>query len=296
MKSRLFSTLVIWLAVGAALYFGKVWGGLALLLLVSTAAHWEFCKLLTRCGGHPRVAATVTTGFLLTAVLSYSLLTNGGATQDEHGLVVALPGLFIGAISLVLLLTGPARLVSFFNVSPTALSWLYIPCSMLPAATLAAELWAKGHDIGGLLLVFWIVATVKFADCGALLVGLSFGEKRHRMAPTVSPGKSWEGCVGGIIVSVAVAAGVAWLFAHFRTELGWRYAASFSPERAALLALPLAILSIPSDLIESVFKRKAGVKDSGKTIPGIGGAFDLLDSLVLTVPVAYVLIKIFVLA
>jgi phosphatidate cytidylyltransferase len=98
------------------------------------------------------------------------------------------------------------------------------------------------------------------------------------------------------VVSVAVAAGIAWLFARFDTELGWKYTAQFTPQRAALLALPLAVLSIPSDLIESVFKRKAGVKDSGNTIPGIGGAFDVLDSLLLTTPVAYVLLRLFVLS
>ena len=294
MKSRLFSTAVIWLAVGAALYLGRVWGGLALLLSVTTAAHWELCKLLERCGGHPRTAAAVTTGFLLTAMLSCSLLTNSGSGREGYDLMVAIPGLLIGAVSLVLLFTGAARLVSLFNMAPTAFSWLYIPSSLLPGAVLAAELGAK-NDIGGLLFVLWVAATVKFADCGALLVGLSFGEKRHRMAPTVSPGKSWEGCAGGVVFSVAVAAGIAWLFSRFHAELGWKYAANFTPYRAALLALPLAVLSIPSDLIESVFKRKAGVKDSGNFIPGIGGAFDLLDSLVLTTPVAYVLAKVFVL-
>jgi phosphatidate cytidylyltransferase len=63
------------------------------------------------------------------------------------------------------------------------------------------------------------------------------------------------------------------------------------PLKAALLALPLAALSIPSDLVESVFKRQAGEKDSGKTIPGIGGALDLIDSLVLTAPVALILLS-----
>jgi len=63
------------------------------------------------------------------------------------------------------------------------------------------------------------------------------------------------------------------------------------PWKAAVLALPIAVLSIPSDLIESVFKRLAGAKDSGATIPGIGGALDLIDSMVLTSPAALILLS-----
>ena len=65
------------------------------------------------------------------------------------------------------------------------------------------------------------------------------------------------------------------------------------PWKAAVLALPIAVLSIPSDLVESVFKRLAGAKDSGATIPGIGGALDLIDSMVLTSPVALILLSYF---
>ena len=166
----------------------------------------------------------------------------------------------------------------------------------MPLAVLSATFWAEGHDKSGMLLAVWLVGTVKFADCGALLLGLSLGEKRHRMAPTISPGKSWEGCAGALIGAVLAGAGIAWLFNHFHAALGWQIPPGrFTPEKAALLALPLGLLGIPSDLVESVFKRKAGLKDSGKTIPGIGGAFDLLDSLVLTVPIGCLLLKFFVL-
>lgn len=292
MKARIFSTLTLWLTIGLLLYFGKIWGGLALLLLLTAAAHWEFCGLLQRCGGRPRTPISVGLGMVILIGLSYRALhpENGAPNPATINLAVAAPGLAIGLASLSML-GKPDRLVALFTRASTALSWLYIPCSMVPLAYLSAEFWARGNDASGLLLVVWLIATVKFTDCGALVFGLSFG--KHKLAPSISPGKTWEGCIGGVVTSVAVGAGLAWLFSRYADPLGWTLSSSLTPAKAALLALPLAILSVPSDLIESVFKRRAGVKDSGRTIPGIGGAFDLLDSMILTAPVGYVLFKIF---
>jgi phosphatidate cytidylyltransferase len=78
---------------------------------------------------------------------------------------------------------------------------------------------------------------------------------------------------------------VAW--AYQRADITF-----LTPGQAALCALPIAALSIPSDLVESYLKRRGGVKDSGSTIPGIGGALDLVDSLLLVAPVAYLLLKV----
>ena len=117
----------------------------------------------------------------------------------------------------------------------------------------------------------------------AALIGVPFG--KHKIAPTISPAKSWEGCVGGLAASAGASALFAWLL---RDAFGISF---MVPWKAAVLALPIAVLSIPSDLIESVFKRLAGAKDSGATIPGIGGALDLIDSMVLTSPAALILLS-----
>jgi len=306
MKTRVLSSIAIWGTIAATLALWKIWAGLAILLLTTAAAHYEFCVILGKCGGRPpRTALSVSLGVTVMAMLAWSALAPesspvrvaGGGAWDAYK--VAVPGLAIGAISLALLLTGPKRLIALFTAAPTAASWLLVPCSMAPLAFLAAERWgntagAGGFlrgDVSGLLLALWIVAVVKFADCGGLVVGCAFG--RHKMAPSISPAKSWEGCAGALVFAAATGAVLAWLFGVFHDVLGWGAAltAAFTPAKAALLALALAALGIPSDLIESAFKRKAGVKDSGATIPGIGGAFDLLDSLLLTAPVGYVLLK-----
>jgi phosphatidate cytidylyltransferase len=139
---------------------------------------------------------------------------------------------------------------------------------------------AVGAD-ARLLLGLWLVAVAKFCDVGALLAGLAFG--RHRMSPQISPKKTWEGAAGGILSSMGIGAGVAWLA---RDVLGGH----LTPGRAALIAIPVAVLGIVADLVESVIKRRANLKDSGRAIPGIGGMFDLSDSMILAAPVGYLLL------
>jgi phosphatidate cytidylyltransferase len=129
-----------------------------------------------------------------------------------------------------------------------------------------------------LTLCLWVVAVSKFCDVGALLTGLAIG--RHKMAPSISPKKTWEGAVGGVLISSGVGAAIA----YFAPD---RFPVEMTPLIAALIAAPLAIVTIISDLIESAVKRRADTKDTGALIPGIGGAFDLTDSLILTAPVAY---------
>jgi phosphatidate cytidylyltransferase len=103
------------------------------------------------------------------------------------------------------------------------------------------------------------------------------------MAPHISPRKTWEGAAGGIVVATGVGALVA------RLGRGVLPAA-FTPAHAALISVPLAAIAIVSDLLESVIKRRADIKDSGGGVPGIGGIFDLSDSLILAAPVGYFLL------
>jgi phosphatidate cytidylyltransferase len=131
------------------------------------------------------------------------------------------------------------------------------------------------------VLCLWTVAVAKFCDVGALLTGLAIG--RHPMAPLTSPKKTWEGAAGGIALAMGVGALVVWMGAPVLP-------ASMTPLRGALLASPVAVVAIFSDLVESVIKRRAASKDSGGVVPGIGGIFDLSDSLILAAPVAYFLL------
>lgn len=119
-----------------------------------------------------------------------------------------------------------------------------------------------------LMLLIW------GADTGAYFTGRAWG--KNKLSPSVSPGKSWEGVFGGLFVSVAVA-----LIASFWLEL------SMSVVLFAGIALVVSAVSVMGDLIESLFKRITGIKDSGHILPGHGGVLDRIDSLTTAAPVFY---------
>jgi phosphatidate cytidylyltransferase len=139
---------------------------------------------------------------------------------------------------------------------------------------------------GGMLALFSMIATVKFTDIGAYFTGRLFG--KHKMAPIVSPGKTWEGAVGGLTMGTfmaLLALGPLARFSGIPNERSWL------PWLGGALAYGIIVSAsgMIGDLAESLLKRDAGVKDSSTWLPGFGGVLDLLDSLLLAAPVAYVL-------
>jgi phosphatidate cytidylyltransferase len=133
---------------------------------------------------------------------------------------------------------------------------------------------------GHYYLLYFILIT-KFSDTGAYAVGSMIG--RHKMIPRISPGKTWEGFGGAILVSTLASL----LFVHF---LGHKMA-GMNWVHAIVLGVTLSVAAVVGDLIESLFKREAGVKDSGKLFPGIGGILDLLDSLLFNAPIMYLYLR-----
>ena len=135
-------------------------------------------------------------------------------------------------------------------------------------------------DQGKFYVLYFILVT-KFSDTGAYAVGSLIG--KHKMIPRISPGKTWEGFGGAIVVSTAASL----VFTHF---LGGKMF-GMKPLHAVLLGVVLSTTAVIGDLIESLFKREAGVKDSGKLFPGIGGILDLLDSLLFNAPIMYLYLR-----
>lgn len=123
-------------------------------------------------------------------------------------------------------------------------------------------------------VVLWLLAAVAAADTGAYFAGRRFG--RHRLAPRVSPGKTWEGAAGGALAAVGCGVVGAWALAEPLAK--W----------LALAAVVFAA-SVVGDLFESALKRARGVKDSGKLLPGHGGILDRVDSLLAAAPALAVL-------
>ena len=130
----------------------------------------------------------------------------------------------------------------------------------------------------------------KFSDIGALLVGKAIG--RTKMAPSISPGKTVEGLIGGLAASSGLGALLPWLAINHFPNLVDFGTWSFSTGQGAVWGLLIAVAAVIGDLIASVLKRLAGMKDSGGAIPGIGGLLDLTDSLLLAAPTGYFVLMI----
>jgi len=128
---------------------------------------------------------------------------------------------------------------------------------------------ASGGPMRGPAIVLWLVLLVIAADIGAFFVGRSLGKRK--LAPQVSPGKTWEGALGGLAAVALV---------------GWGGAAYFglSTRRSIAFGCAVGIFSVVGDLTESMFKRSAGLKDSGVMLPGHGGILDRIDSVTAAAP------------
>ena len=125
-----------------------------------------------------------------------------------------------------------------------------------------------------------VVAVIKMCDTGAFFIGSNLG--KHKLIPWISPGKTWEGLIGGLATGLMTAIGLAAANNHWLQS---------EPEipllTAAVVGLLFGFLGQAGDLVMSVFKRDSGIKDSSSVLPGLGGVLDVLDSLLLVGPVAY---------
>jgi phosphatidate cytidylyltransferase len=287
MKDRALSTIGLWVVVGLVIWVGGFFSvaeqaSFGLLALIIAAAQYEFYQLARAIPGvgRPNVSGIVA-GFALHFGLFFL------AAEEARANYLLTGGALLVGLHLLSLLRRPGEVPTLLRRFPTLYGFAYLPFML--ASLIAIARMKDGHLLTaksvGLYYVVWVFVATKFTDVGGLLIGVPFG--KHKLAPTISPAKSWEGCAGGLVASAAASAFFAWLL---RDVFG---VAFMVPWKAAVLALPIAVLSIPSDLVESVFKRLAGAKDSGATIPGIGGALDLIDSMVLTSPVALLLLSYF---
>jgi len=130
------------------------------------------------------------------------------------------------------------------------------------------------------------MAVVWVADIGAYFSGKAFG--RRKLAPSISPGKSWEGAIGGWI-AVLILAGLSTLFPFFQDTFPVHVFVAWGPVGLVAVMTLLVIASVVGDLFESQLKRRAGVKDSSSLLPGHGGVLDRIDALIPVLPLAVLL-------
>jgi phosphatidate cytidylyltransferase len=229
-------------------------------LFASLAASWELLALARHAGMRPHAVPALAGAAAIAASYHTPAVPLAAALALASGLSL-LAGLLRADV-------GPGAVA---DVAASVAAGV-VPASLLGFATAIRHL-EDERQVRGLLLL-WLLSTTWASDAGAYYVGRALG--RRKMAPSVSPKKTWEGAAGG--VAGALAGSLAYGAAV------WPHAAT---GHALAIGVVVAVLGPPGDLAESVLKRSAGVKDSGALFPGHGGILDRVDSLLLSLPVLY---------
>jgi phosphatidate cytidylyltransferase len=239
-----------------------------LFLLLSVFILKEFYHLALQAGYSPQIFPGLLTGGII-FILSF-LVANG--TIAAKSLYLFLTILYLFPVYELYRKTK----TPIANIAVTAFGILYVsvPLSILNFIVFQGTGANTGYDFSiliSLLVFLWA------NDSGAYLFGVRFG--RHRLFERVSPKKSWEGFIGGIITSILA----AWILSAVFPQ----YSLSFM----VIIAVVTVIAGTLGDLVESMIKRSVGVKDSGQFMPGHGGLLDRFDSLLLASPVIYFVLQ-----
>ena len=203
------------------------------------------------------------------AAVSVAFAIHDGNLLQADALVPVVLAVVIGA-GLVALASGPPSPAALTRAAVLVMAPLYVG---LPIGALA---WmARSHGPAALT---WLIVVIAASDSAQYYTGRAFG--RRKLAPAVSPAKTVEGAIGGIVVAAvaAVGAGIYWLPEQPTLAL-------------AILGVLLAAFGMAGDLFESLLKRSAGVKDSSTLIPGHGGVLDRIDALLFAVPAYYLYLR-----
>lgn len=258
----------------AIFVFGVIWDRniyTLLFLLILYFCQSEFYKLCL--GGEFKLQQQIG---LLTGALTFLLL----AAHCFYGIdaryvsLAFVPLLLLPASCLLL----PSRDdFSSLGVIYTGLLYIALPVALSPLIMMDGDVFSGWH-----LLSFFIL--IWFSDVGAYCFGTLFGQKEgsKKMAPSISPKKSWVGFWGGLVMSIAGAVGLHFLW-WYQIGLG----------HCIVIGLIIALGGVTGDLFESMWKRHYGVKDSGKIIPGHGGMLDRFDSALVAVPLAVIYLTLF---
>ena len=227
---------------------------LVIVVLIALMAR-EWCGLILRTFDRTDVAVHALAP--ASAILALEMAKAHPAASEAKALLVVIGMLALATI--VALVLGRSRKHRVSIV--LAATYLGIPMTSL--------VWLRG-EADGLSIVLWLALVVSGTDIFAYLTGSRIGGPK--LAPAISPGKTWSGLTGGVTAAALIGAGGAALV-------------GMAAVGAALLAALLAVLAQAGDLLESWIKRRAGVKDSGALIPGHGGVLDRFDGYMLATPV-----------
>ncbi|MBI1267435.1 MAG: phosphatidate cytidylyltransferase [Cryomorphaceae bacterium] len=247
----------------AGIFAGPIWISL-LAMLFALVGYNEFVTI-SRMKFSPVKKGW---GFLSVFTIALlSLLFTSSLIESKY-LILGLVPLFV--LPLIELFGDSDRGFERVVIAIASVVWIAIPFACLPILGMVTGVY-QPEIILGFFCLLWI------NDTGAYLVGRSMG--KHKLMPQVSPGKTWEGFIGGVALSLSAA--------FFLSDL----TNTLEVKNWIAIALIISVFSNAGDLVESLFKRNMGVKDSGNFLPGHGGVLDRFDGILLSVPVilAYLL-------
>jgi len=273
LKQRILTAIFLFIVLAVVLSVQSAWPFLIFLALACGLAGWEWTRLTVGSLSLIPIILGVSL-FLLTLAQAFVWVElDMTSTILVQICVLVSVGLWLCAVSTALYRAHVATPTAPVLWSGFAMVTLFATWGAL------AELYrAQGvMYVVSLLVVIWI------ADIGAYFVGRAFG--RRKLAPAISPGKTREGALAGILGVVI------WVLvsAQWPSSFGAELVRHWGVFGAIVLSVVLAIFSISGDLFESLLKRRAGVKDSSTLLPGHGGVYDRIDAVVAVVPLAYLL-------
>jgi len=262
---RIISSVVLLAVVHLTVFVLPKWTFFILVMVFTVVGLAEYFSLVRKKDVFVHGWLGMALGVLLSA--SFYLETELGIRQPELGIMaIAIIGLFL------LQFTRRDKTSAILSIACTLMGLLYI-------AWLLSFFVRLKYLPGGSLWIAFLILVAKLGDAGAYFSGKWLGQ--HPLIERISPNKSVEGAVGGLLVSIVVA------------FFCWRL---FLPEvpfyHLLILGASIGILAQLGDLAESLIKRDVGVKDSGWVVPGLGGILDIIDSLLFSAPFLYFYIKV----
>jgi len=286
---RLITSVILWTVIIAALFSSSslISDGVCILLLIFLAVTGlaEFYGLAEKRGYICFKWCGLSGGVLLLAGTFLHLTTKylgmndspARANDFETGFLI----LFVLGLC-VRQFVSKTNTTGILTIATTLFGLMYVPWLLNFVQKIIFFPFASAGLMGeGKYFLLYFILVTKFSDMGAYAVGSLIG--RHKMIPRISPGKTWEGFAGAIVVST----GASLAFVH----IFGAHMFGMNTLHAAVLGILLSVTAVIGDLIESLFKREAGVKDSGHLFPGIGGILDLLDSLLFNAPIMYLYLR-----
>jgi phosphatidate cytidylyltransferase len=265
--TRLISAAILIAVVLGVLIWLPLWATAGLAALVAALGAAEVAVFASRSGGRVSVA------FVACAAAAMSLSFVLGELRGLDAAETVLPAILLAALVVggtLMLALGPPDATTLARAATMVMAPMYVG---LP---LGAIVWVRCAL--GAPATLWMLGTVVVSDSAQYYTGRALG--RRKLAPAISPAKTVEGAVGGLVAAAAVA-----------FFIGPRVMPGLSPVGAALTGLALATAGIAGDLFESLLKRGVGVKDSSALIPGHGGVLDRIDAQLFAAPVFYLIVR-----